>query len=227
MRQLSEQELEWIHARLKSLHIRYTEVYAEIFDHYCTTLENNPAIESPAIIAKLNETFAWSVVKRMEKNLRKASNQQLNRMQLESLKIWKYTPASLSILLLILATSLSVSYWLGTFAFISCVGIAGFSGALLVFFKFRSTLNFSLNPIKEKPINSFSHVLYARFSIYFGLIPYIYLGLSKIDFERIYAGSQFFTFTNLALLSALLFALSLIKVAMDYQSPKLNYSNNQ
>ncbi|MEB2776443.1 hypothetical protein SYJ56_14060 [Algoriphagus sp. D3-2-R+10] len=39
MRQLSEQELEWIHTRLKSIHIQYTELYEEVFDHHHSALE--------------------------------------------------------------------------------------------------------------------------------------------------------------------------------------------
>ena len=173
MRQLTSQELEQFHARLKSLHIRYTEVYEETFDHYCTTLENTPALDSPVIIAKLNDTFAWSVVKRMEKNSRRAQNQQANKMQLESLKIWKLKSSSLLILLAILTMSLSISYWLGTFAFISCVGLITLLGFMHALVKYRSELNFSLNPTKERPTNSFSHVLIARFYPFIGPMTYI------------------------------------------------------
>lgn len=90
MRKLTQLEISMIHARLKSLYIRYTEVYEEIFDHYSTTLENTPATDSAKEFAKLNETFAWSVVKRMDKELEKCASLQLWKAQLEFLKFWNH-----------------------------------------------------------------------------------------------------------------------------------------
>ncbi|MDG1278583.1 MAG: hypothetical protein P8O16_14970 [Algoriphagus sp.] len=226
MRKLLPIELEWIHTRLKSMQIRYSEVYEEIFDHYCFALENTLAEDSPKIIAKLNEDFAWSVVKRMDKIRRKASNQQLNKMQLETLKIWNLKGTSLILLFIILAISISISYWLGTFAFISWVGIVGFSGIILLYLKHRSALNFSLNPWEGKTTNSFSHVLYSRFSFFLGIFPYAFIGIDKVNFDRLYSGSQFFTVSNIAFVLLLLYGLSLIKVVLDHQVTKIKLSRN-
>lgn len=225
MRKLTSLELEKIHNRLNSLHIRYTEVYEEIFDHYCTSLENAPILDSPAIFARLNETFAWSVVTRMDKTRRKTSNQQMNKMQLDSLKIWKHNTISVIILLIALATSLSVSYYLGTLALVSFVGIVGLIGFIMFFIKHRSTINFSFNIWKEVPTNSFSSVVHGRFSLFIGIFPQAFIGINKINFDRIYFGSELLTVSNLGCLILVLYGLSLIKVMMDYQAPQIHLSN--
>lgn len=227
MRKLSSQELEGIHARLKSLHIRYTEVHAEIFDHYCTTLENTPELESPRAIAKLNQTFSWSVVKKMEKIRRKASNQQLTKLQLESLKFWKLKGFNLLILFFILTSALIISYWFGTYAFISCVGIAGLLGIVVLFVTHGTELNFSFNPFKEKSVNSFAHVIYGRFCLFIPAIIYCYIGLTSFQIGRLSMGSQFFTVINIAFILLFIFGLSLIKVTLDYQAPKLQLPKAQ
>ena len=221
MRKLSEEEITSIHSRLKSLHIRYTEVYEEIFDHYCTTLENASEVEFNYIFAQLNETFAWSVVKRMDKNLRKASSHQVNKIQLDSLKVWKLNTISLSILLIAIACSLSISYYLGSSALICFVGIIGLVGLTIFFLKYRSTINFSFNIWKQAPINSFSSVIYGRFCLFIGVFPQAFIGFNKLNFDRIYFGSEFFTISNFAFLFLLFYGLSLIKVVIDYQTPKL------
>jgi hypothetical protein len=227
MRKLNPGELKVINDRLRSLYIKYTEVYEEILDHYCTTLENTPELESPRAIAKLNQTFAWSVVKKMEKTRRKASNQQMNKMQLDSLKIWKLNTISVFILLITVAASLSISNYLGTSALISFVGIVGLAGFTLFFIKHRLTINFSFNIWKQIPSNSFSSVIYGRFCLFIGIFPHAFIGIVDINFDRLYFGSDFFTVSNLAVLLLFLHGLSLIKILMDYQAPKLQLPINQ
>lgn len=226
MRKLNPGELAAIHARLKSLHIRYTEVYEEILDHYCTTLENTPELESPQAIAKLNQTFAWSVVKKMEKNRRKASNQQLNKLQVETLKFWKLKASSQFFMSLAVISSLLTSYWFGTYALISCVGIVGIIGIVILFVMHGTELNLSFNPFKEKTVNSFAHVIYGRFCLFIPAIVNIYIGLTSIQIDRLSVGSQFFTVINFAFILLFLFGLSLIKACLDYQAPKLQLPIN-
>ncbi len=226
MRKLTSQELQWVHTKLKSLHIRYTEVYEEIFDHYCTTLENASEAESNGVFERLNKTFAWSVVKRMDKNRRKASNQQLTKLQLESLKFWKLKAFNLLILFFTLTSALFISYWFGTYAFISCVGIVGFIAGIIMFSKHRTALNFSFNPFKEKPVNSFSHVIYGRFCLFIPAIINCYIGLTSFQIGRLSMGSQFFTLINIAFILLFIFGLSLIKATLDYQVPKLQLGEN-
>lgn len=227
MRKLTEQEIEKIHTRLKSLYIKYTEVYDEIFDHYSSTLENSHEHQSADILTKLNQTFEWSVVKKMEKTRRKASNQQLTKLQLESLKLWKLKAFNLLILVFTLTSALFISYWFGTYAFISCVGIVGFVAGIIMFSKHRTALNFSFNPFKEKPVNSFSHVIYGRFCLFIPAIINCYIGLTSFQIGRLSIGSQFFTLINIAFILLFIFGLSLIKATLDYQAPKLQLPKAQ
>lgn len=74
MRTLYQKEIAKINQRLESLKINFLEIYHEIRDHYFTELEKKPVEEFEATIQELNETFAWSVVKGMGKELRKATN---------------------------------------------------------------------------------------------------------------------------------------------------------
>jgi uncharacterized protein YlaN (UPF0358 family) len=73
MRRLSPIELEWIHTQLKNLHIRYSEVYEEIFDHYHSALEECSEDNSDQFLYKLNEDFTKDTVKKMERELLKVS----------------------------------------------------------------------------------------------------------------------------------------------------------
>ena len=90
MRQLSELEIQKIDQRLKRLQIRYTEVFEEIRDHYITALEQ---VSLENFVAKkeiLDEEFAWSVVKGMDKELEKNVSKQVLLSQLDFLKFCKY-----------------------------------------------------------------------------------------------------------------------------------------
>lgn len=88
MRKLTPIEIARIDQRLESLKIFYLEIYHEIRDHFFTELEKKSSEEFEATFQLLNETFAWSVVKGMEKEVRKATNRQIGQLQLDSLKFW-------------------------------------------------------------------------------------------------------------------------------------------
>ena len=92
MRKLSDLEFNSIQTRLESLQIGYVEIYDELLDHYISQLEKKDVSDFKKEFENLNETFAWSVVKGMEKNLEKQTNKLIAKIQWESLKIWKFSP---------------------------------------------------------------------------------------------------------------------------------------
>jgi ABC-type multidrug transport system fused ATPase/permease subunit len=90
MRKLSELEIQKIDQRLKSLKIRYIEIYEEIRDHYITALEQVSLEKFDAKKEVLDDEFAWSVVRKMEKELSKQVSKQVLVAQLDFLKFWNH-----------------------------------------------------------------------------------------------------------------------------------------
>jgi uncharacterized protein YlaN (UPF0358 family) len=89
MRKLTETELQTIKELLDSLSLSYLEIYDELLDHYITALEQVSPEEFGTKKKALDEEFAWSVVRRMEKDLLSATSNQLQSSQFEALKFWK------------------------------------------------------------------------------------------------------------------------------------------
>jgi hypothetical protein len=212
MRQLSEQELEWIHTRLKSLHIRYTEVYAEIFDHYCTTLENTPELESPRAIAKLNQTFAWSVVKSMDKELEKNVSKQVWVAQLEFLKFWNHgikglLAGILGFALLGIAISIIPSSEL-ILAFLAIILITTAG----VFFMKRDALSFSLS---HKTVSISSATVIKRVRILNIVFMWIYAIPNVLTRGDIHSNTLFLLLIAIVTIISVLYAISLLAIASD------------
>lgn len=69
MRKLTDIELQTIKDRLVSLQITYLEIYDELLDHYISALEQVDPEDFDDKKEKLDEEFAWSVVRGMEKDL--------------------------------------------------------------------------------------------------------------------------------------------------------------
>lgn len=88
-RRLSDIEVQTIKDRLSRLQIAYVEIYDELLDHYISSLEQFPASEFDKKREVLDDEFAWSVVRGLEKELLNAVSIQLQNSQLEALKIWK------------------------------------------------------------------------------------------------------------------------------------------
>ncbi|REG81518.1 hypothetical protein [Algoriphagus antarcticus] len=212
MRKLSSQELEWIHTRLKSLYIRYTEVYEEIFDHYCTTLENTPAIDSPVIIAKLNETFAWSVVKNMDKELETNVSKQVLVAQLDYLKFWNHGIkglligfagfAVLNISIFIIPPSELIIIFLLS---IICTA-AG------IFFMKRDALSFSLT---HKSVSVSSLTVIKKVGILNTLMMWIWVMPTVLTRGDIQSNKLFAIGMALATVLSIIYSISLIVVASN------------
>lgn len=213
MRILSPPEIARIDQRLGSLKIFYLEIYHEIRDHYFTELEKKPIEEFEATFQRLNETFSWSVVKKMEKELRKATNRQIGQLQLDSLKFWN----------LGWKENLTYASWLGLMVLaFSNFGVVGlmFTTSILAFMVilgiwhklgFKDALNLSIT--RHKPLNSLKVGVYSRMGFAFGMLPWIYFGTKLSSDDAIFDSSQFIF--GFIILLASLYPISLVKVAFD------------
>lgn len=213
MRTLTPQEISQIDQRLKILKIFYLEIYHEIRDHYFTDLEKKPVEEFEATFQQLNETFAWSVVKRMEKEVRKATNRQISQLQLDSLKFWN----------LDWKENLTYASWLGLMVLaFSNFGVVGlmFTTSILAFMVilgiwhklgFKDALNLSIT--RHKPLNSLKAGVFSRIGFAFGMLSWIHFGTKLSSDDAIFDSSQFIF--GLIILLASLYLISLVKVAFD------------
>ena len=211
MRKLSPQEIHRIDQRLESLKIQYLEIFQELRDHYFTDLEKKPVVEFEPTFQQLNETFAWSVVKGMEKEVRKATNRQIGQLQLDSLKFWN----------LGWKENLTYASWLGlmVLAFLN-FGITGlmFATSILAFMViigiwhklgFKDALNLSIT--RHKPLNSLKVGVFSRIGFAFGMLSWIHFGTKLSSDDAILDSSQFIL--GFIILLASLYLLSLVKVA--------------
>jgi len=211
MRTLTPQEISQIDQRLESLKIQYLEILQEIRDHYFTELEKKTVDEFDATFQQLNETFAWSVVKGMEKEVRKATNRQIGQLQLDSLKFWK----------LGWKENLVYTSWLGLMVLaFSNFGVVGlvFTTSILAFMVilgiwhklgFKDALNLSIT--RHKPLNSLKVGVFSRMGVAFGMLPWIHFGTKLSSDDAMFDSYQFLL--GIIILLATLYLFSLVKVA--------------
>ena len=218
MRQLSEQELALIHARLKSLHIRYIEVYEEIFDHYCTTLENVPALESPTTIAKLNETFAWSVVKGMDKELEKSVSKQVGTAQLDFLNFWNHGLKGFFIGLVGLAALTIASFIIPASDLILVFLAINLCATAVVYYLKRDAFSFSFS---HKSVSASSIAVIKRVGFLNTIMCWIWLMPSILTRGDIHSNKLFAIGLALATVVSIIYSISLIAVASRLSKSKL------
>ncbi|GAB2499300.1 hypothetical protein [Algoriphagus taiwanensis] len=213
MRTLSPQEIARIDQRLASLKIQYLEIHHEIRDHYFTELEKKSAEEFDSTFQQLNETFAWSVVKKMEKELRRATNRQIGQLQFDSLKFWNLS----------FKENLVYAAWIGflMLAFVN-FGVTGlmFTTAILaaaVILGIWSILGvknfFNLSITRHKPLKSFDVGVFSRMGFSFGLLSWIHFGTKLSSEDANFNTSQIILGIIITLFSLYLF--SLVKITFD------------
>lgn len=213
MRTLSLQEIARIDQRLESLKIQYLEIFHELRDHYFTELEKTPVEEFEATFQQLNETFAWSVVKKMEKELRKATNRQIGQLQLDSLKFWNLSfkenlvYASWIGFLMLAFVNFGVTGLMFTTAILAAAVILGIWYSL----GFKDSMNLSIT--RHKPLNSLKVGIFSRMGLAFGMLPWIHFGTKLSSDDAIFDMSQFILGMIIVLFSLYLF--SLLKITFD------------
>lgn len=212
MRTLSPQEIARIDQRLDSLKIQYLEIFHELRDHYFTELEKKPAEEFEVTFQQLNETFAWSVVKKMEKELEKNVSKQVLVAQLEFLKFWNrgikgqlISFASLSFLVICIFTFPASELLLVFLAIIICTS-AG------VFVIKRDALFFSLS---HKPVSIRSTTVLKRVGILNNLFVWIYVMPNIFTNGAILTNTLFVVGMGIVTVFGILYSISLLAIASD------------
>ena len=213
MRTLSPKEIARIDQRLESLKIQYLEIFHELRDHYFTELEKKSAAEFETTFLQLNEAFAWSVVKKMEKELRRATVKQIGELQWQALRFWKLSPWEISVAVMILVGLVTAYSIFGFSAIFTGMGIISISGSLLIWAKLGwiKSLNFSLT--HHKPISGFYAAMLIRLGFVYGFFVYAPLG---IRLSGGYDPNLFFSLLFICLgLAMTLFLLTLVKITFD------------
>jgi len=181
MRTLSKSELDQVQNRLSALQIYFEELYDELYDHYISELEKIPEAEFQKTMVRLNESFAWSIVRKMEQNIRKTSNQEVSKMQLDSLKFWKKDQFNW-FLVIVMITLSAGSYMLfkleGLF---NCIAILCIVTAVYVWFRQGRGLSLNLDPKKQKPVKMLSAAIVGRLGSFFSFGSLLLFLLSLQD----------------------------------------------
>lgn len=212
MRKLSQSEIQKIDHRLKSLQIRYTEVYEEIKDHYHTLLELTAEKDSAEVFEKLNSDFSRKQIKRMENEAQDASEKKLTRIQLDGLKFWKYDLLSLLIPFLLLVSSLGVSYIFGPYILITWISAFVIIGFFKICKKEKNLIRFNIQPWNRGTVTVVNQVIYTRYSFLLGVMIASIVNIHNIDITHLYQGAEFYTIGNLILITLLLYCLSFYHV---------------
>ncbi|MCH7414757.1 hypothetical protein MM213_14750 [Belliella sp. R4-6] len=153
MRTLTEIEIQTIKDRLDSLNLSYLEIYNELLDHYVTALEQVEPEEFDPRKELLDEEFAWSVVREMEKQLLNSVSSELKNSQLESLKFWKmdfwrvFGIFTYTVLLIVVYKTISLDVMM-VFSFLPALGIM-----IVLLYHSGNYFWFSFNPSYFRPRN--------------------------------------------------------------------------
>ncbi|WP_373522261.1 hypothetical protein, partial [Aquiflexum sp.] len=220
MRKLSEIEIQPIKDRLDSLQIAYLEIYNELLDHYISELEQKSPFDFHQELEHLNETFAWSVVKKMESDLEKNNHKQVAKMQWECLKFWNFS-ANEAIQFLVFIAILVASFLLkdieGIFISLSLFSIFGIILALKIHGK---GINFSLRVKNQKPVNCISKIILMRLGLIYGCLSWFWVGLSNWGNST---PGTVVTFLGILIASIVfLYIASLIKVSIYFKKPDVS-----
>jgi hypothetical protein len=218
MRKLSELEIQKIDQRLKSLKIRYIEIYEEIRDHYITALEQVSLEKFDAKKEVLDDEFAWSVVRKMEKELSKQVSKQVLVAQLEFLKFWNHGIKGLLIALVglsaIVITTFSIppsELILVFLAIIICTAVG-------VFIIKRDALSFSLS---HKTVSISSAIALKRIGILNSVFLWIY-GMPNIFTNgAILTNTLFVAGMGIVTVISMMYSISLLAIASSLHKPKL------
>lgn len=170
MRKLTEIEIQSIKDRLDSLSLSYVEIYNELLDHYVTALERLEPEEFEDKKEMLDEEFAWSVVRGMEKQLLNSVSNQLQNSQLEALKFWKMDFWK------VLGIFCYAAFLISVYRFISLDVMFAFSflpifvvfGALL--YHSGNYFSLTLDPKYHRPRNVILQAAFGRYALVYNFL---------------------------------------------------------
>jgi hypothetical protein len=218
MRQLSELEIQKIDHRLKSLQIRYIEIYEEIRDHYITALEQVSLEKFDAKKEVLDDEFAWSVVRKMEKELSKHVSKQVLVAQLEFLKFWNHGIKGLLIafvgLTAIVITTFSIPPSELILAFLAII-ICTAAGVFIIK---RDALSFSLS---HKTVSISSAIALKRIGILNSVFVWVYVMPNIFTHGAILTNTLFVAGMGIVTVVSMMYSISLLTIASSLHKSKL------
>ncbi|MFC0264711.1 hypothetical protein [Fontibacter flavus] len=180
MRMLSENEIQLIKARLESLSLSYIEIYNELYDHYVTALEAVSEESFESRKNELDEEFAWSVVREMEKELLKNVSEQLEQSQFEALKFWKMDFWKVLGIFIYTALLITVYEFISldvmlVFSFVPALGIM-----IALLNQSGNYFSFSLDPNYFRPRNVILQAALGRYSLVLNFSNFFFILTSII-----------------------------------------------
>ncbi|MGY6559425.1 MAG: hypothetical protein ACXIT9_09090 [Nitritalea sp.] len=171
MRALTETEIQTIRTRLDRCLIAYQEIYDELLDHYISALEQVPSEGFLQKKEELDDTFSWSVIKVMEKELEKSAWKEFLRTARSSYQIWTLGWKKLVILLLVGLLAIPVFQFSGPEGtYIASVlilfSLVGFS---IYYNKSKYGFSWSLAPSEHKPRYVLANQFFGSHVFIFGI----------------------------------------------------------
>ncbi|MGY6741595.1 MAG: hypothetical protein ACXIUQ_02590 [Cecembia sp.] len=169
---LSENEIQTIKTRLDRCLIAYQEIYDEILDHYISALEQELEENFFKKKEELDDTFSWSVIKGMEKDLQKMAWKEFTKVVLSSLQLWKLGWLKIIAILLVSIVGYLAFLYAGPeyFYTISLISIGMLLVAIIYYHRKDIGLNFSLDPSKHQPKKVLQTTVFFSFIFAFNLI---------------------------------------------------------
>ncbi|MCH7397637.1 hypothetical protein MM236_06535 [Belliella sp. DSM 107340] len=207
MRKLTDTEIQTIKDRLDSLNLSYLEIYNELLDHYVTALEEVEQEEFDHRKELLDEEFAWSVVRGMEKQLLNSVSSELKNSQLESLKFWKmdfwrvFGIFTYTVLLIVVYKTISLDVMM-VFSFLPALGIM-----IVLLYHSGNYFWFSFKPSYFRPRNVILQAALGRYwfvlnsSNFFFFITSIILDKNDLEHSAMILMLFYSTLLNLYALS--------------------------
>jgi len=210
MRTLSSLEIAQIDQRLESLKIQYLEIHHEIRDHYFTELEKKSADEFEAVFQELNETFAWTVVKGMEKELRKATSRKIAQFQWDTLKYSKLRWWEIALAGILVCSFPAIYFKFGLIDLMTVTGLISLLSATAIWswVAIKSAINFSIS--RHKPMSCISAELFGRMVLPLSSYSWLYFGARWISGYNTFWLIDLFII--LLIISQAIFLLTLTKV---------------
>ncbi|MBW3469934.1 hypothetical protein [Arthrospiribacter ruber] len=218
MRKLTDIEHQIIKIRLDDLQIAYSEIYLELLDHYVTALEQEPENNFIRKKSSLDEKFAWSVVKSLEKTLEKNTNKRVAGMLWDSLKFWNYSSKEVIITLFVALIVMLAFLFKGIEGLFLTTSILSLVGIIVALKKQGKGMSFSFNPKSQKPFACVSKIILQRLGLHYGSLSWLWVVLS--NWGESDPGPIGTTLGAIICASILLYNFSLIKVSITYQKPE-------
>jgi len=207
MRKLSMEEIQSIEDRLDKMSISYVEIYNELLDHYTTTLEQVSSDKFASTKEVLDEEFAWSVVRRMDKELLNTVSTQLQESQLELLKFWKLDFWKVLSIFTYTSLLLVVYHFFSLdVIFIFAIIPALFSVAALLYHS-GNYFGFPLDPNYYRPRKVILQAAFGKYGLAYSL--YIICVCASLILNNHGFGSWTFTLTLIFITAYNLYVLSL------------------